>query len=213
MAECPTCEKQLDTEHGMKIHHQTVHGESLALKTYECEWCGKEFERHKSKTKQSDHIYCSDECEGKRRTHEWEPEQQAGWSGGKHEYECDQCGETVLRYPYKVEQCEHTFCSYSCQGQWVSENKSGSDHWHYRGNDPVQYGQNWTSKREEAIKRDDEQCVDCGMTRQKHHDEYGSDIEVHHIKPVKTFSDVDEAHKLKNLVTVCTQCHHNREHS
>jgi len=213
MAECPTCSKELENEHGVKIHHQTVHNESLALKTYECEWCGKKFQRYKSKTKQSDHIFCSDECEGKRRTHNWPSEKQANWSGGKNEYVCKQCGDTVMRYERKVKNSENTFCSYKCQGKWISENKSGENHWHYNGKSSVQYGQKWVKQRKKAIKRDDEQCQDCGLIRSDHYDEYGRDLEVHHITPIRTFSDTEKANQLSNLITLCKSCHIQRENN
>jgi len=36
MAECPTCETELDTEQGMKIHHVNVHDEPLTQNKWVC---------------------------------------------------------------------------------------------------------------------------------------------------------------------------------
>lgn len=211
MAECPTCKKELNTEHGVKIHHQKIHDESLALEKYECEWCGKTFQRHKSKTKDSANIFCSDKCEGKRRTHKWSSNQQPNWSGGKDEYHCQNCNKTVLKYEQNVKDSNNIFCSYECHGQWISENKNGKDHWHYRGSEPVQYGQKWQRIRVEAIQRDNEQCQDCGLTRDEHYNKYDRDLEVHHLTPIRTFDDTEQANQLSNLITVCKSCHIKRE--
>ena len=69
----------------------------------------------------------------------------------------------------------------------------------------------WKEIRTEAIQRDEEHCQDCGMVRGEHQEEYGRDLEVHHLTPVREFDDPEEADQLDNLVTLCAQCHGKRE--
>lgn len=59
-------------------------------------------------------------------------------------------------------------------------------------------------QRIKALERDDWTCMDCGANL--------SDVqpEVHHIKPVRYFSNPNEANKLNNLVSLCASCHNNR---
>lgn len=65
--ECPTCGRtDFKSEAGMKVHHASVHGESLAKETFICGYCGIEFERYACWTKDdTDQEYCSHKCEGK----------------------------------------------------------------------------------------------------------------------------------------------------
>ncbi len=60
--------------------------------------------------------------------------------------------------------------------------------------------------REQAIQRDGEKCVKCGMTRAEHIAVYGHDITVDHID--KRGSKVkDKNNSLDNLQTLCLKCH------
>jgi len=51
--------------------------------------------------------------------------------GNKQTVECDWCGNALERKPSRIEQFEHQFCDLQCQGQWLSEYRSGEDsiHW------------------------------------------------------------------------------------
>jgi hypothetical protein len=69
------------------------------------------------------------------------------------------------------------------------------------------YGSDWPAQREQALKRDDWQCQQCGMTNAEHLQEYGSGLHVHHIRKFVTFDDAGKANRLKNLLTVCRPCH------
>jgi hypothetical protein len=73
------------------------------------------------------------------------------------------------------------------------------------------YGESWHEKRREARKRDDYECQACGMGDAEHVSEFGYGLEVHHIKPVRTFDNPDDANYLTNLVTLCTPCHQRYE--
>jgi hypothetical protein len=73
--------------------------------------------------------------------------------------------------------------------------------------DPLRNREPWSENREKAIERDKQQCQECGMSRGEHREQYGEDLNVHHIKPLKEFDDAEKAHSLDNLKTVCKSCH------
>lgn len=62
--------------------------------------------------------------------------------------------------------------------------------------------------REKAIKRDNEACVQCGMTRERHLEKYGMDISVDHIDRLGINVPTDKRNnQLDNLQTLCLPCH------
>jgi hypothetical protein len=60
--------------------------------------------------------------------------------------------------------------------------------------------------REEVIQRDQEQCVECNMTRKEHKNKWGRDITVDHIDGEGRYSK-NPNNELNNLVTMCLSCH------
>ena len=170
--------------------------------TSACMWCGDTFEQRQSQHKKSEKSFCSHECHGN-----WKEQQ------GSVDVICENCGSTFRRNEWHIDNTEHHFCSNPCRANWLSENWNGESHPLWEGGPTPYYGPDWYSQRRKAIQRDDEQCCDCGMTRDQHYDEYGADLEVHHKTPIRTFNDTTEANKLTNLITVCTTCHMKRENS
>ena len=78
------------------------------------------------------------------------------------------------------------------------------------------FGESWHIEREEIIRRDDEQCVWCGMARERHQDEHGMDLHVHHRIPRSEFAEasdqeLEDADVRQNLLTVCAGCHRQLE--
>lgn len=59
-------------------------------------------------------------------------------------------------------------------------------------------------QRIKALERDEWTCIDCGANLSE------VQPEVHHIKPVRKFSNPNEANRLNNLVSLCTNCHKER---
>lgn len=74
------------------------------------------------------------------------------------------------------------------------------------------YGPTWNKQRRAARERDEYECAACGMTEGEHLDEYGWQLEVHHIVPFRKFDDSGEANALENLVTLCREHHRKYEH-
>jgi len=73
------------------------------------------------------------------------------------------------------------------------------------------YGEFWKKRRRKALERDGRKCQSCGMGNEKHIQDYGMSLEVHHIKPARKFDDPSKRHSLENLVTLCRDCHNRWE--
>lgn len=80
-----------------------------------------------------------------------------------------------------------------CIAKMRAENKWFSD-----GND---YGKDWKRLSEIVRKRDQYRCQSCGRS------ESGTSLHVHHKVPFKTFTSVDRANTLDNLISLCSTCH------
>lgn len=70
----------------------------------------------------------------------------------------------------------------------------------------LDYGKNWIKQRKKALIRDNYTCQKCGKTAK----ELGKNPDVHHKKPIRTFSKDEiesKANDLDNLITLCRSCH------
>lgn len=182
-------------------HGEWIHNNEHTRKRVSCEWCGHVFERRESHIDSRQHNFCSHECHGN-----WKKQQ------GTIVVSCEVCDTEVTKNKAYAERCDYHFCSTDCQGAWYSENINGEDHPLWKGGGDVYYGPNWLSQRRATVERDNYECQDCGLTREEHYEQYGSDLEVHHKTPIRTFEDTSDANQLANLITVCMNCHMKREH-
>jgi len=90
----------------------------------------------------------------------------------------------------------------------LSEAFTGEGHPNWKGGGNEAYGSGWNELRENALERDDHECVVCGKTR----DEIGRNPDVHHIVPVRRFAESEDrekedAHTLENVISLCIECH------
>lgn len=81
---------------------------------------------------------------------------------------------------------------------------SGEDHHAWVENSEYYYGSDWSEIAEEVRRRDNFRCKRCGK---RSADSNGRSLEVHHIKPFRSFDDVENANSKDNLVSLCTSCH------
>lgn len=84
---------------------------------------------------------------------------------------------------------------------------SGEDHPAWKGGHEEYYGANWPEQREKALERDGHECCVCGMGPDRHTEEFGHALHVHHIIPVSNFDDYQAQNELQNLITLCLYCH------
>lgn len=170
---------------------------------YDCPWDGCDYTSNSELGIQQHH----------KRTH--------GESLTEVETACDWCGETFTEQRSVLDQFDHNFCSETCKYEFNAERMSktrtgkdnpmygreGQKHPNWSGGYERNYGTGWNEARRKTLERDDYTCQECGMTQDEHKEKYGYSLEAHHIIPFRTFDDSEEANKLENLVTVCTQCH------
>ncbi len=235
---CPTCGTSLSTERGMRQHHTKVHDDPLPNRT--CKGCEAEFYDPKARQKFCDDcnpnagrnngnwrdaqetancvkcdstftyypsnkpgIYCSGCIEDGNGLDELGPERDAP----RQVVACEHCGTEMTVLCSRVKRRGVRFCSQHCHGMWISENMVGEDHHCWKGGS-IAYHSGWLRARRRVLRRDDNTCQSCGSSG----DEMKQGLHVHHIKPVRTFDDQREAHRLTNLVTLCPSCHPKVEH-
>lgn len=187
---------------------QTVHqtGENhpnYTQKLIECDWCGDTLSRPKWRREQYEHQFCDKDCKGNfyaanpAELHEHD----------RVEVECETCGEQLERRQHRIEQNDVHFCSLECKGEWWSDQTSGADHVLWKGGCRSWYGENWDEQRRKARKRDGYRCWFCGTTDGASQLIRGRELDVHHVKRKDDFDDLQEANRVRNLLTVCQWCH------
>lgn len=193
---------------GVKVHFGQSHEGSISGYSTECSQCGQSL-RVKQKDRLEGNNFCDNECESVFRSNQ-SGEDTGNWKGGKVTTSCENCDESVERWPGVISQKERIFCSSKCQGDWRSENFNGEDNPNFRGGVfEHEYGPDWTEKREEALDRADEICEhpECSKTETKP----GMGLDVHHIVPRRYWDDVSESNNLDNLIVLCRPHHRELE--
>lgn len=200
-----------------ECHDEGVSYEGTANPNYrggreqtECLICGSEFEYYES---EKEGNYCSECVE----TEKWRnPPSISGtehprWNGGPVTLSCEVCDSEFERTPGNITS-DVTCCSESCRAEWLSEAFTGEGHPNWKGGGNQEYGQGWNEARERALERDGYECQLCGTTA----DELGRNPDVHHVVPVRAYDasdghDIEDAHTLDNLVSLCPGCHRKAE--
>lgn len=150
-----------------------------------CEECGTTFEgwvNHKRR-------FCSIDC------HRRNINKQR--FGPRPEFVCAVCGK-VFSPPGR--QRKPKCCSLECRTVYYTGPNSPT----WKGGWSPYYGPNWHRQKRKARERDGHCCRHCGATEAQN----GKALDVHHIKPFRTFQgDYIAANQLVNLVSLCTVCH------
>lgn len=71
----------------------------------------------------------------------------------------------------------------------------------------LNYGSNWAKIRQRILECDDYECQNCGIDNENHRSQRGYELHVHHVRPLREFSDVEAANQPENLITLCASCH------
>lgn len=227
MSVCPWdgCDYE-SSDLGVKQHHKRTHGESLSTVTAMCEFCGEEYERQQSN--KGGGSYCSQECYKKddrervlvtcaecgSDVEKWPSEVSdtenfcSRQCKGHHDRadpntQCSWCEAPIHKPQSKLENHEDVYCSSDCRDKHMMTDK----HPRWREGKYNIYVSGWGSSRKEALQRDQYRCQSCGMNDADHREEYGRQLDVHHIQPIRTFDEPSNAHTLDNLITLCRLCH------
>jgi len=136
MTDCPTCGDEFKNENGMKAHHATVHGESIAGVTITCEYCGEEAEKRQRKAR-NDHEFCSRDCYNKYQSDNLSGQNASAWEGRTVVVTCDHCGQNTEKYEGNLEKNKKAFCSRGCHAKWQSENKTRENNYQYKPENQV----------------------------------------------------------------------------
>ncbi len=91
------------------------------------------------------------------------------------------------------------FCSPDCANRALRG--VGNPSW--RGGHPDYYGADWRPLQRLARKLDNYLCQRCEVRQT----ELGRALDVHHIKPVSSFENVNDANLIENVVSLCHDCH------
>jgi len=187
--------------------------------TVECDWCGNETEKEQVNYKNNEKAFCSHECHGK-----WKGKNQTGEDNPVYKPEsrktvaCDNCTASIEKRVWKVKRNERNFCDKSCYAEWQSENRRGENHPRYvEDKVGISYGGSWPRKRRERLEKDNHQCVVCSKSNAQEKADYDRALSVHHIRKARNFIQEDGslneemAHRLENLITLCTDCHNRWE--
>lgn len=184
---CPECHKEfpIPPSREAKYTFCSIECKRHATPRRQCDKCGKEFTVKKSKVDTGRGKYCSKACWSER----------ANWKIS----ECPICHKkTRVR-----ENDKRRYCSYKCHGMHLAQTISGENSVHWKGGHEDARGANWRQQRKLARKRDGYKCQNCGKTQKQN----GRSLDVHHIRPFRTFDNYEEANELSNLISLCMSCH------
>lgn len=161
-----------------------------------CQVCGKDFQRKPFEHRAKHVVVCSPDCYVKSRVLGMLPPLPRKPT---IRFTCETCGKDV-ELPAAVRGARRNrFCSSECANKGNSG--AGSPKW--RGGHPHYYGPDWMPVRRAARERDNHTCRRCG----KYSPPPSRALDVHHLKPVSAFPNVNEANTLGNVILLCHTCH------
>lgn len=187
----------------MKVHHYQKHNESVALEESKCKRCGENFEYYPS---EKEGLYCEECVDNK-----WGNENLIHKSGKENpnynseQVFCEFCESEIEVKKSIFDKQNRHFCNRSCYGKWRSSWQEEENNPNYvDGREGSElYAGSWSRVRKSVLERDNYSCLICDKSKS----EIGRNPDVHHIKPVRSFEDPDEAHKSENLICLCPECH------
>lgn len=232
--ECPTCERELNTQRGMRQHHTKVHDKPLPNR--ECKRCGQSFYDPKSRLK-----YCAD-CEPN------DGSENGNYSGARETGTCRTCGGEFSYYPSNKDGVYCSVCVAAADGLLPDNPAALADrvtvHCAHCGSTlrrhpsrikAASYGSfcntdcygSWLSDTivGESHHQWEGGTIPYGsswwsvrraaLERDNHRcqlcgdgtADLGREPDVHHVVPVRAFDEPADAHRLDNVVCLCRPCH------
>lgn len=111
---------------------------------------------------------------------------------------------------------ERLSCAASTVHDWLERHsietrdvgsQPGELHHRWEGGFEQYYGENWHETRRIVLRRDQYRCQQCGVTEPEHRREHSFGLDVHHIEPLSSFENPEEANQMENLIALCRRCH------
>ena len=229
---CPVCgviyfADQVRLRHGRQTtcsrtcSHTLRAGKLSKSKSYQCAVCGNEVLRSPAQVK-SRFAFCSRECHYRGRSmglvrrivtqpYSVSDEGRQAWrEAGKRRagiprkelvtWTCEICGRIRSLMRGQLAPARRLrFCSPECANKGLQG--VGNPSW--RGGHPEYYGPDWRPLQRHARKLDGYVCQRCGLSQAN----AGRALDVHHIQPVSSFSEVNNANRIENVITLCHDCH------
>lgn len=115
---------------------------------------------------------------------------------------CGNCGKEIEVIPSRFYNNKYCYCNVKCMAEHYAQIYTGENSPTWNGG-KYHYKGNWLHQAKLCRERDNNVCQICGKTAE----ENGKNMDVHHIKPYKSFKDPTEANQLDNLVSLCHHCH------
>jgi len=179
------------------------------VKKYTCPVCRKEFEKRVTKDTQA--VYCSQECAYKGRSlgiTERNVEDGYDTEPTKVTLTCNFCGKE-----FQVDKTEdgRKYCSRECFLKQHRKDMKGENNPAWKGGTSYEKrsyrGDDWSEQRNKCYERDNYICQICGIkciARSDMNDGQGGKlIQCHHMKEYKNGGK----NSLDNLITLCASCH------
>lgn len=188
-------------EHG--IPRRTANQDKNPVQV-DCANCGRSKRIPPSHYDRFERFFCDNQCQGKflERTGAARGKNNGRWKG-RVSVDCANCGKELEVYPCRITEKDNHLCDQDCRAEWYSNNLSGENHPLWQGEKEHHYNGVWSRVRNRVRTRDGIKCQCCGqkddLTERAH--------DVHHIQPIKSFEDPQEAHSLENLIQLCRTCH------
>lgn len=166
-----------------------------------CPNCKKEIEIIPSRVKTSKQNFCSRKCHNEWRSKNTNGSNSPSWR--RVVRNCGYCHKELSIPPSRLAS-EKVYCNKQCMAKDYEIRFAGENSPTWKGGlTKKNYGQNWWSQRRKTRERDLFNCVRCGKSEH----ENGQELSVHHIKLFRLCSNYQEANELKNLVSLCRECH------
>jgi len=172
-------------------------------KCVKCHICGKSHYRRKKLLYKDNKHFCSKNCFVKYQS------TLVGVKNPKYNRKsvhCSNCGKKIERTNYQVNRNKkHHYCSRECMSKHYIGLVYGENHPSWKGGGDLYYGHDWPRISKSIIERDNHTCQRCKIKEEELPQNWR--LQVHHKKPLRNCSSLEEANNPENLITLCNRCH------
>lgn len=188
------CNREFNSEHGMKIHFGRKH-ETIRTTTVKCDYCGKETNQSSKNLDRNSNNFCNNECYGNWRSENFKGDDSPRYN--RVSVICKNCESNLSVQENEFDRTDNHFCDRKCYSSWRKSKTNKTS---------LSYGNNWDEISAKVRERDSE-CKRCNISNSSCVSKYGCQLHVHHITPLREFSNAEAANNMDNLISLCPTCH------